>query len=140
MTEAHWSHFPHSADLGICGVGPTAGAAFEQAACALFAAITNLDGVAAAARVDIRCHAPDVKLLFVDWLNALIYEAGVRKMIFSRFAVKITGLQLEGQAWGEPIDARRHAPAIEPKGATFTELRVEPLAEGSWIAQCVVDV
>lgn len=140
MSDAHWSHFPHSADLGIRGTGPTTAAAFEQAAYALYAAVVDLDGVAAADHVDIHCQAPDLKLLLVDWLNALIYESGTRKLIFSRFAVEIAGLQLHGQAWGEPIDPQKHTPAIEPKGATFTELRVERSDDGSWIAQCVIDV
>lgn len=140
MLEAQWSHFPHSADIGVRGIAATPDAAFEQAACALFAAITDLHTVAAIDLVEIHCQAPDVKLLLVDWLNALIYEAETRKMLFSRFAVEIAGSLLYGRAWGEPIDPGRHAPAVGPKGATFTELRVEKRDDGAWIAQCVVDV
>ena len=49
------------------------------------------------------------------------------------------GDRLEASALGEPIDAERHAPATEAKGATLTALRVAPDA-GGWMAQCVVDV
>lgn len=140
MPKAQWSHFPHSADVGVRGIGPTPAAAFEQAACALFAAVTDLGTVAAIDLVEIHCQAPDMRLLLVDWLNALIYEAETRKMLFSRFAVEITGPLLHGRAWGEPIDPERHAPAVGPKGATFTELRAEKRDDGAWIAQCVVDV
>jgi SHS2 domain-containing protein len=41
---------------------------------------------------------------------------------------------------GEPVDVERHRPAVEVKGATCTELAVERLADGSFRAQCVVDV
>jgi len=41
---------------------------------------------------------------------------------------------------GEPVDVARHAPACEPKGATYTALRVAHEADGSWSAGCVVDV
>jgi tRNA nucleotidyltransferase (CCA-adding enzyme) len=62
-----------------------------------------------------------------------------RKMLFSRFAVTLEGTRLEAQAWGEPVDAARHQPAVEVKGATYTGLRVAP-QDGGWVAQTVVDV
>lgn len=140
MPETQWSHFPHSADIGVRGIGRTPSAAFEQAACALFAAVTDLRTIAAIDVVEIHCQAPSIKLLLVDWLNALIYEAETRRMLFSRFSVDITGPRLYGRAWGEPIDPAKHAPAVGPKGATFTELRVDRRDDDTWIAQCVVDV
>ena len=69
-------------------------------------------------------RAPDLELLFVEWLNAIIYEMAVRKMLFSRYIVTIDGTRLHGTLWGEPVDVARHAPACEPKGATYTALRV----------------
>ena len=60
-------------------------------------------------------------------------------MLFSRFAVRLHDGGLEGEAWGEPVDAARHQPAVEVKGATYTALRVAP-HEGGWLAQTVVDV
>jgi tRNA nucleotidyltransferase (CCA-adding enzyme) len=64
----------------------------------------------------------------------------VRKMLFSRFAVTIDGTRLTGTLWGEPVDIARHAPACEPKGATFTALRVAADRDGTWSAACIVDV
>ncbi len=86
-------------------------------------------------------EAPDLELLFVDWLNTIIYEM-VRLLDVSsaRFDVKIEGTRLEATLWGEPVDVARHAPACEPKGATYTALRSEKDAEGLWSAACVVDV
>lgn len=135
-----WSHFPHSGDVGIRGTGPTLASAFEQTACALFAIVTDIDQVAVDTKIDITCVAPNEKLLLVDWLNALIYESSTRKMLFGKFAVTIREKELHGEAWGEAIDLTRHAPAVEPKGATFTELKVERGADGLWTAQCVIDV
>lgn len=62
--------------------GHTLSAAFEQAACAVFAIITDLDQIKAATKVEIARKAPDEKLLLVDWLNELIYESTIRKMVF----------------------------------------------------------
>ena len=39
--QAHWEHFSHEADIGIRGVGPTLATAFEQAAIAMTAVITD---------------------------------------------------------------------------------------------------
>jgi protein archease len=145
MDAAGWEHFEHGADIGVRGFGPTREAAFEQAALALTAVITDPAAVRADQRVPIACEAPDDELLLVDWLNALVYEMAVRRLLFARFAVHLSGRhlsgrRLEGEAWGQPLDVAVHRPAVEVKGATYTALRVAREAGGRWVAQCVVDV
>ncbi len=139
-SPARWEHYQHGADIGVRGIGATLAAAFEQAAVALVAVVTEPAQVTPTTRVDIDCAAPDHELLLVDWLNALVYEMATRRMLFSRFQVVIEGTGLRGQAWGEPIDAAKHEPAVEVKGATYTSLKVLNGPEGAWVAQCVVDV
>ena len=134
-----WEHFPHDADVGIRGWGSTAAGAFEQAALALTAVVTRLE-VRPLESVEVNCEAPDIELLFVEWLNAVIYEMAVRNMLFGRFAVRIDDNQLDGTLWGELVDVARHAPACEPKGATYTALRVSQDPNRQWFAACVVDV
>jgi tRNA nucleotidyltransferase (CCA-adding enzyme) len=131
--------FPHDADIGVHGRGPTVAIAFAQAARAIGAAVTEAP-VAAAERVTLRCEAPDLDLLLVAWLNAVISEMAVRSMLFARFHVRLDGTRLEAELWGEPIDPRRHAPACEPKGATLAMVEVRQDAEGVWHARCVIDV
>ena len=135
---ARWEHFPHAADVGIRGFGQSAAEAFEQAALALAAVITHAD-VVPKEKIDVRCEAPDLELLFVEWLNAIIYEMAVRNMLFSKFSVRIDGSHLDGTLWGEPVDVARHQPACEPKGATYTALKVAN-ENGVWSAACIVDV
>ena len=138
-SNAAWEHFPHDADVGVRGFGGTAAEAFEKAAQALTAVVTHAD-VEPKVSVEVKCEAPDLELLFVEWLNAIIYEMAVRRMLFGRFAVRIEGTRLEGTLWGEPVDIVRHAPACEPKGATYTALRVAHDVNEVWSAACVVDV
>jgi len=135
----HWEHFPHQADMGVRGFGATEAAAFEQAALALTAVITDPSAVEPREAVTIHCEGPDDELLFAEWLNSLIYEMATRKMLFSRFAVRLEGTRLSAEAWGERLDAARHHPAVEIKGATYTTLRVAR-EDGGWVAQTVVDV
>jgi SHS2 domain-containing protein len=140
QSSARAEHFAHAADIGVRGIGPSREAAFEQAAVALSEIVTERHKINATAAVTIECQAPSDALLLVDWLNALIYHMAVDRMLFSRFTVSIIDHRLHGEAWGEPVDRERHAPAVEPKGATYTSLMVERDAEGMWTAQCVVDV
>jgi tRNA nucleotidyltransferase (CCA-adding enzyme) len=137
--QEHWEHYEHGADIGVRGYGPTKARAFEQAALALTAVITDPVGVQAQEAVQLRCEAPDDELLLADWLNALVYEMAVRRLLFGRFQVQIEGGVLQARAEGEPASVERHHPAVEVKGATYTTLRVAPV-EGGWLAQTVVDV
>jgi SHS2 domain-containing protein len=135
-----WAHFHHEADVGVRGGGPTPAAAFEQAALAMTAVIADPGEVRCLDRVEVACEAPDLELLLVDWLNALVYEMATRRMLFGCFQVTLEGTRLRGAAWGEVVDLDRHAPAVEVKGATYTALEVREDAPGQWRAQCVIDV
>lgn len=135
---AHWEHFAHDADIGIRGWGANPAEAFEQAAQALTAVVTRA-AIEPRSEIHVACEAPDIELLFVEWLNAIIYEMAVRKMLFCRFIVQINEGRLDGTMWGEPVDVARHAPACEPKGATYTALKVAQ-SGNLWSAACVVDV
>jgi len=134
-----WEHFEHGADIGVRGRGATRAEAFEQAALALTAVVADPAAVRPGARIELACEAPDDELLLAEWLNALVYEMSTRRMLFSRFAVALDGTRLRAEAWGEPVDAARHQPAVEVKGATYTMLRVAREG-GGWVAQTVVDV
>lgn len=136
---AGWEHFPHEADMGVRGHGDTLAEAFEQAALALTAVVTDPAAVRLVERVAIDCEAGDPELLLADWLNALVYEMATRGMIFGRYAVRIEDGRLHAEAWGEPTDVARHRPTVEVKGATYTALRVAH-ENGGWVAQTVVDV
>jgi SHS2 domain-containing protein len=137
---AHWEHFPHQADVGVRGLGATLEQAFEQAALALTAVITDLEIVVPKEMLQISCMAPNAELLLADWLNSLIFEMVTRNMLFSRFEVHLEGSRLTAKVWGEALEVARHHPAVEIKGATYTELKVVRQPEGGWLAQCVVDV
>lgn len=135
-----WEHFAHGSDIGVRGFGGSIEEAFEQAAVALTAVVAEVSRIAQSESVEIRCNAPDVELLLVSWLNAVIYEMAVRTMLFSKFRVVMSGLSLSGTLVGERVDPERHQVAVEAKGATVTALKVGCEADGQWVAQCVVDV
>lgn len=140
MSGVRWEHFAHDADMGVRGWGPTPALAFAQAAIALTAVVTDPACVQPRAQVRISCAAPDLELLLADWLNAVVYEMATRRMLFGRFEIQICDNRLQASAWGEPVVAAQHGPAVEVKGATYTSLKVGQTPNGEWFAQCVVDV
>ena len=66
----HWEHFEHDADIDVRGYGAIKPLAFEQAARALIAVVTDPQCVAAAETVPIECRAEDDEWLLAAWLNA----------------------------------------------------------------------
>jgi len=139
MITPHWEHFEHQADMGVRGFGNMPAEAFEQVALATSAIITDLQLINPAHEINIFCEETDQELLLVDWLNALIFEMSTRKMLFNQFKVHLDNGKLTASAWGERTNVKRHQPAVEIKGATYTELAVYK-SQDHWVAQCVVDV
>jgi len=135
-----WEHFAHGADIGVRGRGQTVAQAFEQAAEALTAVVTDPSRVRPLVAVPIHCRAPDLELLLYEWLNNLVFHMATQHLLFSAFKVTIVDGELDAEARGEHVDVERHAPAVEVKGATLTELLVRQGPDGCWRAQCIVDV
>jgi len=140
MTKGRWEHLEHGADIGIRGYGGSLAEAFAQAALAMSGVITDLDRIDTGESITVSCEAPAPDLLLVDWLNEIVYQMAIRNMLFGRFDVEIEDCQLRARIYGEATDPKKHQPAVEIKGATFTELRVHQANNGEWVAQCVIDV
>jgi SHS2 domain-containing protein len=133
------STFPHDADIGVAGEGRSVAEAFCGAARAMFSILSDPGKVEEREEVEIRVEAPDLELLLVRWLNALLAEADLRGLLFREFEVTIEGTALRGRARGERFDPSRHVRGVEVKGATLTALRVGK-TPGGFRAQTVVDV
>jgi len=143
--QEKWELFSHKADMGIRGMGSTFERAFEQAGLALTGVLMDPTQIKSKIHVRLSCSAPQIDILFYDWINEIIYEMARNYLVFGRYQVTIasekTGqLILLGEAWGESINLQKQEVAVEIKGATFTELKVETNENGECFVQCVVDV
>lgn len=135
-----YKYFDHEADVGIIGTGATLQQAFEQAAKAMFDLMVDIDKVVPRKEIQVRCQASNIEELFVEWLNALLTEAGLHDMVFSDFKIEeLEKLQLVGHAKGEDLAPERHNLKTEVKAATYAMLAVEKQKD-QYIARCVVDV
>jgi SHS2 domain-containing protein len=132
----------HEADIGIRGYGNTIEEAFENGAKAMFSIMIDLETVESEKNVEIKCEAPDIEALFVEWLNELLTKKDIKEMSFSRFKVKIYKddiYKLEGTASGEKFDQKKHKAKLEVKGASYSGLKIGKKDEKIFI-QCIVDV
>ncbi len=132
------AYFEHDADVGIIGRGATLEEAFESAARATFAIMTNLATVREARSVSLEFEEADTELALVRWLNLLLGRSHEEGLVFGRFWIERNGVRWRGGASGEPW-RRELERGVEVKGATLTMLRVRQTEEG-WEVRCVVDV
>jgi SHS2 domain-containing protein len=135
---ARYSYFDHDADVGVIGRGVALEEAFEAAAAATFALMTDLAAVRRTNSKRIEFEEADVELALVRWLNLLIGTARACAMVFADFRLERDGVVWRGLATGEAWHAGLEH-GVEVKGATLTMLKVEQTAAG-WEARCVVDV
>lgn len=142
LNNLKWEHFIHTADIGIRGFGKTREEAFENAAIALTAVITRPESLKCSETVEIASYltATSDDILLFDWLNAVIFSTKTKHMLFKKYHIERDKNGLCGIGFGEPIDENRHSLATEIKGATMTELAVYQQENGTFVAQCVVDV
>lgn len=131
-------YFEHDADMGIVGRGATLEEAFEAAAQATFAIMTDLEAVRDERSVSLEFEEADIELALVRWLNLLLGLSHEEGLVFRRFRIERDGVRWRGGASGEPWrrDLER---GVEVKGATLTMLQVRQSKDG-WEARCVVDV
>ncbi len=106
-----WEHFTHGADIGVRGIGDSIAHAFEMGGLALIGVITNPDNIVPTIEISISCYAPDYEILFLDWLNAIIYQIETKDMLFAEFHVDIAEpFKLNATIKGEKINRLRHQP------------------------------
>ncbi|MCB1986451.1 MAG: archease [Burkholderiales bacterium] len=132
------SYFEHDADIGVIGRGSTIERAFEAAAYAMFAIITNLDSVQPTIEISVEFEETDIELALVVWLNLILGRSRELGMVFSDFHIQRDGdrwlAKLSGEKWRDELER-----GVEVKGATLTMLKVQQV-DAMWEARCVVDV
>jgi len=119
--------------------GASLAEAFENAAFGMFDLVFDLSGVAATEECRVEVEAESLGELLVAWLAALLTEAEIRNLAFSRFVVEDpAGGSLRGTAWGGPsAGLELRGPPV--KAVTYHDLAVER-APGGWRARVIFDV
>lgn len=138
-----YKYFEHRADVGIIGIGKTLEESFQEAAKAMFKVMSNIAKVKDNDSVRIKVEAKDEEELFVEWLNELLAQIDLKRMMFSKFEVRIKKSEnrfvLTGKAYGEKINPKKHQLKTEVKAATYSQLKIKK-EKNKYTSQCVVDV
>lgn len=106
--------------------------AFEQAAKAMFDAMTDIGLVEPKVEVKVSAEGLDEQELLYSWLENLLVEYEVESLLFSQFKVypimrEGEVLRLKASAYGEPLNLEKHPSKVEVKAVTYhlMEIRKE---------------
>ena len=139
-----FEHRDHQADVVLRAWGSTLVEAFGSGAQGLLELMVNTSSIEPSQSVQIACEADDVAILFVTFLNEILFEQDRQGMFFRE--VRVAELlehdgqcSLRGTAWGEPVDFRKHRLRAEVKAATYSQLQYTH-EEGMHQFECIVDL
>lgn len=132
--ERGFEFLEHTADQYVRAFGPDLKAAFEEAARALFATMTELAAVRPEVEVEMEVEGEDLQALLYNWLEALLVKFDTEGLLFSDFEIielsRREGghYRLRARARGESFDPERHPQYVAVKGITYhlMEVREEP--------------
>jgi SHS2 domain-containing protein len=135
-----WETFEHEADIGLVIRAADGPELFATAGLAFFDLVCRVHTVVERERYELSGEAEDVEALLVDWLNDLVFLFQGRGVVCRRFSFpEWTRGRYRGEAFGEPVDEKRHEPRDLVKAATYHGLSVTEHAEG-FEARVILDV
>ncbi|BDB97626.1 archease [Saccharolobus caldissimus] len=133
--------FDHTADVGIKAYGKTLEEAFSNAALGVFEIITDTSKVEQKEQREIYINSYDLENLLYKWIEELLYYYDTELMLFSRFDIMIDtdNMILEGIAWGERFDEKKHERRTVVKAMTYHQMSIEKI-DDMYIITFVVDI
>mgnify|MGYP006100589673 CR=1 FL=1 len=140
MTNKKWEHFEIETGFCVKGTGASKREAFENAAMSVASLVIDPNIVRGLNGLFIDCEAENDEDLLEYWINSIIREMEDRKMIFAKFHVYLEKPKLRGQAWGEPIDSRRHKLLAKLSKTKKEDRIVRQISPHIWLAQCGIDL
>jgi SHS2 domain-containing protein len=126
---AKFRYLEHTSDLYAEACGGSLEESFENAALAMFEAMTETALVAGRSSVRVEAEGEDREALLYNWLEKLLVKFDAEGMLFSSFKVEeITEeeghLRLRGIAWGEAYEEGRHPSKVAIKGVTYHNMEI----------------
>lgn len=132
--------FDHTADIGILARGDSLASLMAAAAEGMMSLICGESAIAKHVKKHIRLQEPDNEALLVKWLNELLFEFEVNRMLFSKFDLSIDrDNRLSAICSGEKYSPSRHHIQREIKAATYHNLEIVRNKEG-YSAKIIFDI
>lgn len=130
------------ADVAFEATGKTLEEMFESAALAVTnTMVKDLKSVRHRVKKKISVKDEKVDMLLFNFLQELIFYKDSKKLLFSKFTVKIKRkpFQVSCIAEGEELDMKRHELLVDVKAVTLHKFEVEETNKG-WRAQVILDI
>ncbi len=118
----------HTADVGIVAYGKNLKELFSNTAYGMFNIIADINKITRDKLqiVNLKVEADNLEELMVAWLNDLLYQYNIKRVIFSRFKIeKLNEKMLLANIWGEELDLNKYEIKAEVKAATYHQLKIE---------------
>lgn len=130
------------ADVAFEATGKTLEKMFESAALAVTnTMVKSLSSVKRTVKKKIVLKSDTVENLLFNFLQELVYYKDSKKLLFSKFSIKIKEkpLALSCVAEGEELDMKKHELVVDVKAVTFHKFEVKETKSG-WRAQVILDI
>ena len=115
----------HTADIGVTAWGKDLADLMANAACGMLSLIVEPQTVNSTLTRKIELEEPDEVTLLVGWLNTLLYELDVNRLLFREFDIVMSGeTRLSAVCRGEKFDPDKHRLIREVKAATYHNLDI----------------
>ncbi len=130
MDEEKFTFLEHVSDIYVAAYGKSLEEAFENAALAMFEAMTNLKDVSPEVKVNFVVEGEDEESLLYNWLEELLVKFEVENILFSKFKIhkieKLNGkLKLEAEALGEHYNPEKHISKVGIKAVTYHGMEIK---------------
>ncbi|MCX7820246.1 MAG: archease [Brevinematales bacterium] len=136
-----FEYFDHPADIGIRGIGDSYKEAFCEAAKSVMNIMADVEMFTKEYEVEVEVSGMDRDFLFLNFINRIIFEAGIHRAIWVDFEIlEMNDNYLKFKMCGEKIKTNhKGALKVEVKAATLSELKLYE-ENGKYLAQCFEDI
>jgi len=127
--ERRFEFLEHTADVYVAAYGKNLAEAFENAALAMFEAMTDTKRVSADVEDRVEVEADDEQALLYSWLEALLVKFDVNGVLYSKFNVEslstlTKGFVLKARIWGESFKPEKHPQKVGVKAITYHRMEI----------------
>ena len=136
-----FEYLEHTADIKFRAYGQDIEEMMNNAALALFNAMTDTSKVQINQTWEVKLSAIDLEQLVYYWLSELVFLFETESAVYSKFNIKVRQNHewiLEAHIGGERIDPKRHSFDNEVKAVTLHEFILSQ--NDVWCIQVVLDV
>jgi len=129
MVKKKFEFLEHTADVYIAAYGSSLEEAFENAALATTAVMSDVDKIKAKTVAEVKLEAFDEEALLYLWIEEILVRFDLREELFSYFKVFGIkecgeGLTLEAEIRGETFDPARHPQKLGVKAVTYYRMEI----------------